>query len=166
MVPAIRAGRLEDARALARAQRASALAAFRDIFPAGAPKPAASDLEEEWVRLVEDPAAVVLVAETRHVVGGGAGCPDNNAPSGWILDRLYVHPDNWGRGVGRRLHNAMLEACAELGLHSINLWVLEDNEKARTIYERWDWRLVPSISKSLPGGSVTEVMYEREVLAR
>ena len=55
------------------------------------------------------------------------------------LHGLYVVPEEWGSGVAVALHDAALAAmpdCAEL-----QLWMLEENHRARRFYEQRGWRL-------------------------
>ena len=59
---------------------------------------------------------------------------------GW-LERLYTHPNAWGRGVGSRLHDEAVELIRGLGSSRCSLWVLEANERARSFYETRGWRL-------------------------
>jgi GNAT superfamily N-acetyltransferase len=56
------------------------------------------------------------------------------------LNALYVLPDEWGSGVGSRLHDAAVAKLGELGPEA-RLWVLEANTRARAFYERRGWRL-------------------------
>lgn len=159
----IRNGQIEDVPMMAAIQQSAALAGFADIFPATAPKPSLDELESEWLQLQADSTAVVLVAASDSVVGCVAIRQDATIPSGLLLARLYVQPDWWEHRVGGRLHDAALRVCRELGAASINLWVLEDNARARAMYERWGWELVPGVLQTIAGGAVTEVMYRRDI---
>jgi GNAT superfamily N-acetyltransferase len=60
--------------------------------------------------------------------GAGPGC-------GEVL-ALYVHPDAWGRGVGRALMAYGLGELRRQGLLPVLLWVLAANVRARRFYER------------------------------
>jgi GNAT superfamily N-acetyltransferase len=73
----------------------------------------------------------VLIAEDQGVPVGCAATDDC-----W-LHGFYVVPERWGSGVADTLHEAALAAldCAE-----VQLWVLEDNARARRFYERHGWR--------------------------
>ncbi|MEU7057781.1 GNAT family N-acetyltransferase [Streptomyces sp. NPDC046197] len=52
------------------------------------------------------------------------------------LYALYVHPERWGRGVGRALLTEAVRRCADAGHARMALWVLEENTRARRFYER------------------------------
>jgi GNAT superfamily N-acetyltransferase len=49
---------------------------------------------------------------------------------------IYVHPDEWGGGVGRALMERMLAELHATGHDPVLLWVLTDNGPARGFYER------------------------------
>jgi GNAT superfamily N-acetyltransferase len=132
--PLIQEARSDGADALAGIQRDASLAALAHIFP---PELYAYPLEEvrrRWQEALADPALTVLVAEEDGVAAGVAGCR-----SEW-LDGLYVLPSFWGRGVGRALHDEVLERLRRDGSSHCHLWVLEHNDRARRFYERLGWR--------------------------
>jgi GNAT superfamily N-acetyltransferase len=55
------------------------------------------------------------------------------------LDALYVRPAAWGVGVADRLHERAVEALRAAGVEVAQLWVLEENRRARRFYERHGW---------------------------
>ncbi len=55
------------------------------------------------------------------------------------LDALYVCPAAWGTGVADGLHERALEALRAAGVETAQLWVLEENRRARRFYERHGW---------------------------
>jgi GNAT superfamily N-acetyltransferase len=50
---------------------------------------------------------------------------------GWV-EHLYVAPDRWGDGLGRRL----LSLAKERSPDGLTLWTFQVNERARRFYER------------------------------
>ncbi len=157
---AIRPGRPSDAEALARVHRDSALAAYRDIFPGDAPKPTVAGLTAAWREVLTDDDGAVLVA-TGHgrPVGGVALTRSTTNPDRFLLGRLYVDPDRWGQGLGAALYDAALELARSVGATVLELWVLEENRRARAMYERRGWVLVPGRTLRHPDGPM-EVGYE------
>jgi GNAT superfamily N-acetyltransferase len=58
------------------------------------------------------------------------------------LYAIYVDPEHWRAGIGRRLHATAVAALTASGFRGMRLWVLEGNHRARRFYEwaglRWD----------------------------
>lgn len=77
---------------------------------------------------------------------------------------IHVALEEHGRGVGRRLLDAAVEALRGHGVRRAILWVVEDNSTARAFYERqgWEWDGT-SLERPLGGfpgfPSVVEVRY-------
>ena len=99
------------------------------------------------------PGVAVLTDRTRQLLAerkitvllGGAG-PDGLAvlrfrPSFWTgaldayLEELYVAPAERGRGIGRALLEAAIEAAREAGAARMDLGTSEDDSAARALYE-------------------------------
>jgi GNAT superfamily N-acetyltransferase len=134
VAPGIRPARFDEAAVLARLQEEASLAAFAHVFPPERyPFPRVAVLER-WTTTLSDPAASVLVAERNGSVVGLAA-----VRADW-LDGLYVHPDSWGTGVGRILHDESIRLLRHAGCRRCHLWVLEQNRRARHFYERLGWR--------------------------
>lgn len=160
----IRVAEGADAEAVAAVHCRSAVAAYAGIFPADAPKPTPELLLPSWESRLGHPAATVLVAEvSERVVGVASLAPDDGVPTGMLLERLYVDPASWGSGAGSALHLRVLELARYGGASAINLWVLEGNDRARRMYERWGWHLVPD--RYLPNADPTilDVLYQRDL---
>jgi GNAT superfamily N-acetyltransferase len=130
----IREARPEEAETLAAIQRDASLTALAHIFPPERYPFPLDAVRERWHEAVADPDLTVLVSELDGTVVGVAGCRDE-----W-LDGLYVLPSSWRRGVGRELHDEVLNRLRERGSALCHLWVLEHNDRARRFYERLGWR--------------------------
>lgn len=129
----IREARPGEAGALAAIQRDASLAALADIFPPELYPYPLDDVTRRWEESLADGGVTVLVAEENGTAAGVAGCRRE-----W-LDGLYVLPQWWGRGVGKALHDEVLDRLRAEGCGRCHLWVLEDNGRARTFYERLGW---------------------------
>ena len=110
-----------------------------------------------------------LLAEGRTTVILGGEGPDGLAvlrfrPSIWTeglecyLAELYVAPDRRGRGLGRAVLEAALDAAREQGADHIDLGTSEDDVAARALYESFGF----SNREGKPDGSVN-FFYEREL---
>jgi ribosomal protein S18 acetylase RimI-like enzyme len=60
---------------------------------------------------------------------------DRYDPEAGELYAIYVDPDHWGSGIGRRLMAAARAGLAR-DYPEMRLWVLEENHRARRFYER------------------------------
>jgi GNAT superfamily N-acetyltransferase len=106
-------------------KREASLAGFAHIFdqPELYPYPDA-EARAEMAELLARDAHVLLDAEER----GYAIVED-----GWLC-QLFVRPEAWGTGVAAELHDRAIELGAR------QLWVMEQNARARRFYERRGWR--------------------------
>lgn len=75
--------------------------------------------------------------------------PDET-PEGCELWGMYVDPDHQGRGLGRDLMEAAMGHFRSVGCAVAYLWVMRDNEAARSFYEKAVWRLDATASRTEP----------------
>ena len=97
------------------------------------------------------PRSGVLVAEADGLIVGFASfCPsrdDDAAEDVGEVPAIYLDPEVVGRGIGRRLFEAVTEELRRAGFGRATLWVLEANERARRFYERAGWRWDGTVSR-------------------
>jgi GNAT superfamily N-acetyltransferase len=162
----IRTATIQDAASMGTLWLRAALTGYEGIFPPEAPKPTATELTDRWRRVIErgPTGAAVLVAchgAGGEVVGTVAAVADVHGPSRAHLLRLYVDPECWGGGIGRKPHDAAIDRLRSTGHGVVALWVLEANARARSMYERWGWRPTPDRQTVYPG--VDELRYLRDL---
>ncbi len=58
------------------------------------------------------------------------------------LQRLYVIPQYWGRAIGTRLMETLLEWAHRHHYQHMWLRVWQENERAIAFYQRWNFRIV------------------------
>lgn len=111
---------------------------------------------------------LVLLEDGRYI--GAACCCDSRFPefAGWgEVVSLYLLPEYMGRGYGRPLLEAAVSALASQGYRDVFLWVLEENRRARTFYERAGFRHRGICREDVIGGrAVRELAYCRGDSAR
>ena len=102
--------------------------AFLDALPAG-----------RWRDFFDAPGVYTLVAVDGSVYAGTANFGLSRfaeyGGSGEVIS-LYLRPEYTGRGLGRALLEAALDALDAMGFDEVFLWVLEENTRARAFYER------------------------------
>jgi GNAT superfamily N-acetyltransferase len=130
----IRQARPDEAETLAVIQRDASLAALTHLFPPERYPYPIAEIRQRWRDALADPVIAVLVVEQDGVIVGVAACRAE-----W-LDGLYVVPALWGHGVGRELHDEVVDRLRAGGSARCHLWVLEHNDRARRFYERLGWR--------------------------
>lgn len=167
----IRTAREADARGIAEVRVRTWQRAYRDILPAEFLDELSVEAgESRWRDLLSAPAPDrrTWVADSAgQVVGRVVGFVTAGALRGQPVQPLtgevyaiYVLPDCWDRGVGWALLGHAEKDLREHGYDEAVLWVLADNQRARTFYERAGWRADGVTKQDTFGGrEVTEVRY-------
>ncbi len=92
---------------------------------------------------VEDAGSPLFVAETDEVVGFAELDPTEAA-----VDKVYVHPDHAGRGVGRTLLKRVESAATERGLEELSVVA---SLNAVPFYEAVGYERVGETTKTIAG---------------
>ena len=154
----MRRATVEDAEVLARVHIASWQGAYRGLVPDAM----LDGLDvQAWTRMkarhLEQGAVMWLVDEGLGFAHAG---PARGAAGGELY-AIYLHPDHFGRGLGRALL-AEVEAWLDEHFSEAELWVLEGNARARRFYGLAGWRLVDVAAKTeLLGVELDVVRYVR-----
>jgi GNAT superfamily N-acetyltransferase len=129
-----------DAHAIETIRVRSWQAAYRHVFP-----PADLDAvpvdPARWRGRLETPPSgwTTFVAENAAIVVGFASVgPSRDEDGIGELFAIYVDPDAWSTGAGRALIERAEDQLRD-EYDTAMLWVLEDNPRARTFYERAGW---------------------------
>jgi ribosomal protein S18 acetylase RimI-like enzyme len=63
------------------------------------------------------------------------------APNASTIELYYlaVDPDDWGSGVASELLTCVDAEARALGFDALQLWVIDDNQRAIAVYERAGW---------------------------
>jgi len=144
----IRTARVYDAEAIAHVRVAAWRAAYRGLMPdsfldrAGLEDTEAEQLRDR-LRNIGGVDRVSVAELCGRLVGYCAYGLDENddaePPRGSVYD-LYVHPDGWHRGIGRRLLVYATEYFKDQGFSEATLFVFEGNTRARKFYEQVGWK--------------------------
>jgi ribosomal protein S18 acetylase RimI-like enzyme len=163
----IRPARKVDARGIAEVRVRTWQKAYRDILPTEFLNGLSVDAgERRWRDVLSAPAPErgTWVAESAGQVVGfvtsGAVRGQPAQPLTGEVYAIYVLPDCWDRGVGRTLLARAERELMERGYATAMLWVLADNQRARTFYERAGWHADGGTKQDTFGGrEVAEVRY-------
>ena len=124
----------DDLVALRDLERAANLAALSHVFPADRyPFPDDAVLAR-WAIVLDSPDVSVLVDDRDGHLVALAAYDD------CTLRHLAVHPEHWGHGLASRAIDTALHAMDVRGCTVAELWCLEENHRARRLYEYLGWR--------------------------
>lgn len=76
------------------------------------------------------------------------------APGAGSLEVFYlaVDPDAWGTGVASQLLLSAEGHARRTGRETLELWVINDNERAIRVYERAGWVATHMVKRDTPEG--------------
>lgn len=134
-----RAAGPQDAEALRDLEREASLVGLAHVFPAEQyPFPDEAVLYR-WAMTLAEPDVRVEVVDRP-----GGGLLAFVAHDAATLRHLAVRPDAWGAGLATAGVHRVVTALAPV---SPVLWVLEDNHRARALYERLGWTATGTTQK-------------------
>ncbi|HZD17607.1 MAG TPA: GNAT family N-acetyltransferase [Actinomycetota bacterium] len=142
----IREARPADATAIARIHVRSWQAAYRgQLTDDYLDSLSVEERLEMHRRALESPGdhRTWVATESGRVVGFAVTGPSQDADADertGELYAIYLDPDRFGRGIGKRLLDHAVEDLRGRGFRTATLWVLETNQGGRRFYEREGWR--------------------------
>ena len=129
-----RAATRDDIVALRDLEREANLAALGHVFPPDRYPFPEDDVLARWAIVLEAPDVDVMVAEDAGEIVAYAAYDDST------LRHLAVRPDHWGQGLASTAVETVLLALELRGCTIASLWCLEENHRARRLYEYLGWR--------------------------
>lgn len=110
-----------------------------------------------------DRSPVLVAVRSGSVVGFAAFGPEAAPEPSGSCGELYavnLDPDSWGQGIGRLLLRRSTEALVAMGFREAVLWVLPENDRARSLYESEGWVPDGGVSTDdVMGVTVTDIRY-------
>ncbi len=156
----VRDATVDDAPGIAAVHVASWKDAYAGLLPAAVLDGLSVAQRRRHWRRVLDPSSVdrvVIAARGDELLGfahvGTAHDADAGPGTGQLVT-IYLHPDVWGTGIGRQVHDAGLARLAERGHRRAVLWMLSTNARAARFYERQGWERDGCIRVQQFGGAV------------
>lgn len=92
-----------------------------------------------WENLLKNGPLQSLVAVEKDCYVATASVSKNRDEKmeGWgEIVSFYVLPDHWKKGIGSELMTAVKKTLLVTGFPRMYLWVLKDNHRARSFYEK------------------------------
>jgi RimJ/RimL family protein N-acetyltransferase len=152
-----RAATRDDIVALRDLEREANLAALGHVFPPDRYPFPEDDVLARWAIVLEAPDVDVMVAEDCGEIVAYAAYDDST------LRHLAVRPDRWGQGLASTAVEAVLLALELRGCTIASLWCLEENHRARRLYEYLGWRPSPERREAPWPPHPVEMRYTRLV---
>ena len=143
----IRDARLRDAAAIAHVRVAAWRIGYRGLIPDSyLDRPDFEDLEalhlHAALRDITDEVRISVAEVAGQIVGycayGACGDASSQPSQGGIYD-LFVHPEAWHCGVGRKLVTYATEHFSAQGFAAASLYVYEANTRGRAFYQHAGW---------------------------
>jgi GNAT superfamily N-acetyltransferase len=172
----VRAAGLEDVEMIAAVHVRSWQAAYRDLLPQeylNRLHPA--DRHARWRRTLDaagrGTGGVIVAVNDGLVCGatwfGPTRDTDTDPEQIGELIGLYLLPEAWGKGLGRKLMVAAVEHLTAAGYSQATLWVLESNARARRFYAKAGWTEDGTVKQDdRLGFPITEVRYRTRLPQR
>jgi GNAT superfamily N-acetyltransferase len=152
-----RAATRDDIVALRDLEREANLAALGHVFPPDRYPFPEDDVLARWAIVLEAPDVDVMVAEDCGEIVAYAAYDDST------LRHLAVRPDRWGQGLASTALETVLVALELRGCTIASLWCLEENHRARRLYEYLGWRPSPERREAPWPPHPVEMRYTRLV---
>ncbi len=97
---------------------------------------------KDWEKTFQSNAAYTLLAQEKDgqtIVGFVTlgSCREGDASQGGLLElwAIYIDPDHWRMGLGKKLTRLAMEECRRRKVGRLILWVLESNSEAQKFYQ-------------------------------
>lgn len=113
--------------------------------------------------LGRDRDEAIFVATLRdRVIGFVSTGASRDAFSPWDAEitMIYILREYCGAGIGRALMKAAADHSIRRGLFSVGLWVLRDNDGARSFYEKLGGELAGRKTDTVGGSAAPLVCYD------
>ena len=154
----------DDLMALCDLERDANTAALAHVFPPQHYPFPEDDVLARWALVLEDPAVQVLVLDA-DPEARDKGLVLFAAHDDRSLRHLAVRPDHWGHGLATTAVETVVHQMDRRGTTIAELWCLEDNHRARRLYEYLGWRATTDRQEAPWPPHPTEMRYTRLVVA-
>ena len=166
MAQVIRTAKLEDAEGIAFVHVETWKECYKGVIPASYLQ--SLDTEERskgWRYILAHTDQSCFVVELNSEIIGWVICGPNRDERGseiYEIYGIYVLPKYWGTKAGYRLFCAAIETLGVLHPRLISLWVLKENERAQSFYEKQGFTRDGIVKQvDIGGKKLAEIRYEQ-----
>ena len=154
---------VDDAPAIARVHVASWRSTYQALLPGDFLESLSeAGYTDRWRRFIDGGSSRVYVVEHEgELIGFASGGRERAGETGYRgeLYALYVLDAFQRRGYGSELVSAVVAGLREMGLEDMIIWVLRDNQPARSFYERLGGVYVRTQPITIDSVTLEEVSY-------
>ena len=104
----------------------------------------------------------LILSENNIPIGFTAFSADKENPQLMTLEKIYCLPETQGKGYGKLLIQTVETKAREAGKIILQLYVHRQN-KARTFYEKLNFKVVKEVNRQLGEYLLTDFVMEKEV---
>ncbi|HTT00280.1 MAG TPA: GNAT family N-acetyltransferase [Streptosporangiaceae bacterium] len=121
--------------------------------------------EADWQRRIARGGSFLAYAPELGPAPAGIAGGFESAPGTVELVSMWVRPQARGRGLGQALVGAVIGWARARGAVRVHLWVAENNDNARLLYERCGFRPTAERQPHPSNAEVAEIGMLRERVA-
>ena len=100
--------------------------------------------EDKWLALIKNNIRILIIELDSLMVGfasiGPSRDTDTDPTKCGEISAIYLHPNYWRLGLGRKLCNRAFSELEEMGFSEATVWVLKENDLARNFYEKMGFK--------------------------
>lgn len=156
-----RAATSEDLVGLRDLEREANLVGLAHVFPPERYPFPGDDVLARWRLVMDEPGVEIEVVDDTD----GGGLIALAAYDDATLRHVAVHPSHWGEGLATRAIEQALHEMDRRGTTIASLWCLEENHRARRLYEFLGWRATDDRREAPWPPHPTEMRYTRLISA-
>ena len=112
----------------------------------------------KWHKLILKNVKILVIEHEQSVKGFASYSPsrdaDTNINQCGEITAIYLHPDIWFQGMGKKICLAVFAALQEMGFNEVIVWTLRENQQARNFYTKMGFKET----------SVTKIEYINQII--
>ena len=165
MAFSLRKARLSDTQEIASIHVNSWKSAFEGLMPERYINSyTLEDRNSEWLKVLKSGSESVIIAENKSRLVGFISYSESE--DSLDLNKLYLCPSIYGKGVGYLLMKQMESEAKTAGIKLISLYVLDNNQSAIKFYSKQGFEFGDGCeSEEFEGEKIIDLLMEKRLLA-